>query len=74
MADFSVNPSATLDPDEVVSVGQRAAEVAEATPAAYRERASFQVSRQKCWTVPALAEGKLYVRDESQLVCLNLRK
>ena len=31
--------------------------LAEATPAGYRETASFQASRNKCWTVPALREG-----------------
>ena len=48
--------------------------LAEATPAGYRERASFRVSENKCWTVPVLAAGRLYVRDESRLRCLDLRK
>jgi outer membrane protein assembly factor BamB len=48
--------------------------VARATPEAYREKASYQVSRRKCWTVPVLAQGKLYVRDEQQIVCLDLKK
>jgi outer membrane protein assembly factor BamB len=47
---------------------------AEATPAGYRERAAFQVSEQKCWTVPSLAGGRLYVRDEEHLLCLDLRE
>jgi hypothetical protein len=47
--------------------------LAEATPDGYREKAAFQVSRNKCWTVPAVAGGRLYVRDESRLVCLDLR-
>jgi outer membrane protein assembly factor BamB len=46
--------------------------LAVAAPAGYREEASHQVSEHKCWTVPALAGGKLYVRDECQLVCLDL--
>jgi outer membrane protein assembly factor BamB len=48
--------------------------VAEATPAGYRQTASWRVSANKCWTVPALAGGRLYVRDESQIVCLDLRR
>lgn len=48
--------------------------LAEATPDGYRETASFQVSGNKCWTVPALAGGRLYVRDEGQLACLDLRR
>jgi outer membrane protein assembly factor BamB len=44
----------------------------EATPDGYRPVASARVSHNKCWTVPALAGGRLYVRDESQLCCLDL--
>jgi outer membrane protein assembly factor BamB len=47
--------------------------LAEATPAGYHEKASCRVSENKCWTVPVLAGGKLYVRDESRLVCLDMR-
>jgi outer membrane protein assembly factor BamB len=47
--------------------------VAQATTEAYRERASYQVSQNKCWTAPVLAAGRLYVRDESCLRCLDLR-
>ncbi len=46
--------------------------LAAATGEGYREEASYRVSPSKCWTVPALAGGRLYVRDESQLVCLDL--
>jgi outer membrane protein assembly factor BamB len=46
--------------------------LAEATPAGYRETGSFRVSENKCWTVPAWADSRLYVRDESQLACLDL--
>jgi outer membrane protein assembly factor BamB len=47
--------------------------LADAAPEGFRARASFRVSSGKCWTVPALAGGKLYVRDEAMLVCLELR-
>lgn len=46
----------------------------EATPEGYREKASVRVSEQKCWTVPTLADQRLYIRDEAQLQCLDLRK
>jgi outer membrane protein assembly factor BamB len=46
--------------------------LAEASPAGYHEKASCRVSEHKCWTVPALAGRRLYVRDESQLLCLDL--
>jgi outer membrane protein assembly factor BamB len=48
--------------------------LASASGAGYREEASYRLSRSKCWTVPSLAGGRLYVRDESQLVCLALAK
>jgi len=48
--------------------------LAEAAPDGYRQRASFQVSQNKCWTVPVLAGGRLYIRDESRLRCFDLRR
>jgi len=47
--------------------------LAEATPSEYREISSFQFSRNKCWTSPVLAGGRLYVRDEEKIVCYDLR-
>ncbi len=48
--------------------------LAEATPDGYHEKATCRVSEHKCWTVPVLADGRLYIRDESQLLCLDVRK
>jgi outer membrane protein assembly factor BamB len=47
--------------------------LAEATPTGYHERAAFQLSEHKCWTVPSVAHGRLYVRDEADLFCYDLR-
>jgi outer membrane protein assembly factor BamB len=47
--------------------------LAEATPDGYRELSAVQFSEQKCWTVPALANGRLYLRDPARVVCLDLR-
>jgi outer membrane protein assembly factor BamB len=47
--------------------------LAEASPSGYREKATVQVSTNKCWTVPVVASGRLYVRDEGCLRCLDLR-
>ena len=46
----------------------------EATPAAFREKSKAQVLNSRCWTVPSLANGRLYLRDESEIVCLDLRE
>ncbi len=48
--------------------------LAEATPEAYRQKASFQFSHNKCWTVPVLANGRLYVRDEEKIACFEVGK
>lgn len=47
--------------------------LAEATPGEYRERALFQLFDDKCWTVPTLAGGRLYLRTQKEMVCLDLR-
>lgn len=46
----------------------------EATPAAYTEKASFQVADAKHWTVPTLYDGRLYVRNERDLFCLDVKR
>ena len=46
----------------------------EATPGAYNELARAQVLRGKCWTSPTLAHGKLYLRNQEEIVCLDLQK
>ena len=45
----------------------------EASPKAYREKASHQVAEAKHWTVPTLYQGRLYVRNEHDLFCLKLK-
>ena len=45
----------------------------EATPTAYIEKAGAQILRGKCWTMPSLANGKLYLRNEKEMVCLDLK-
>jgi outer membrane protein assembly factor BamB len=47
--------------------------LAEATPSGYKEQGSFRVLHSnRTWTVPALAGGRLYVRDEAHIVCIDL--
>jgi len=45
----------------------------EATPEGYRELASHQVLKGRCWTAPSLWNGQLYVRNHTELVRLDLR-
>jgi outer membrane protein assembly factor BamB len=48
--------------------------LAEANPDHYREKASFKFSGPRCWTLPVVADGLLYVRDEEKIVCYDLKK
>jgi hypothetical protein len=45
----------------------------EATPAAYTELARFQAMEGKAWTAPTLADGRLYLRDQDEIVALEMR-
>jgi len=47
--------------------------LAPATPEGFHEKASFTFSANKCWTVPVVAGGLLYLRDEKQVACYDLR-
>ncbi len=44
----------------------------EATPEAYREKASVQALKGKCWTAPTLVDGRLFLRNEEEMVCLKV--
>ncbi|MDG1891936.1 MAG: PQQ-like beta-propeller repeat protein [Verrucomicrobiota bacterium] len=45
-------------------------------PSAPHEISKFQVPEMKypCWTAPALAGGKLYLRGENRLICYQLKR
>ncbi|MCH9652168.1 MAG: PQQ-binding-like beta-propeller repeat protein [Deltaproteobacteria bacterium] len=47
--------------------------MARATPEAYDELGRKQVLSGKTWTSPSLADGRLYLRDLEDLVCLDVR-
>ena len=44
----------------------------EATPDKYTEVAQAHILSGRCWTPPTLANGKLYLRNQSELVCLKI--
>lgn len=48
--------------------------LAEPSPAGYKELARFDATQGKAWTSPTLADGRLYLRDEDEIVALDLRK
>lgn len=46
--------------------------LAEATPEGYRELAATQLLEGRSWTSPSLAAGRLYVRNETEMVVVDL--
>ena len=47
--------------------------LAEASPAGYAEKARARVLRGKTWTAPTLAGGRLYLRNEREMISLNMK-
>jgi len=47
----------------------------EANPKEYVEKGRIEFSKQghSCWSVPVVANGRLYVRDLERLVCFDVR-
>ena len=43
-----------------------------ATPERYDELASVRLCRHRTWTPPSLADGMLFIRDEEEIICLDL--
>jgi outer membrane protein assembly factor BamB len=60
---------------KLIIYGERATlALAAISPEKYREISKTQVLDDQTWTVPTLADGRLFVRNQKELVCLNLRK
>lgn len=74
-ADRSVGKGALIAAQgHLFIVGERGmVGVAEASPEAYREVGRMQVLEYKSWTPPALSGGKLFIRDQKNIACLDLR-
>jgi outer membrane protein assembly factor BamB len=45
----------------------------EATPEAYRELGRSQALEGKSWTAPTLAGGRLYLRDQDEIACFEVK-
>ena len=44
----------------------------EASPAGFKEKARFKAVSGKCWSTPAIADGRLYVRSTKEAACFDL--
>ncbi len=59
--------------DRLIVLGEEGAlALVEATPDKYRELAKVQMLHGRCWTPPTVAHGKLYLRNQEELVCLDV--
>ena len=48
--------------------------LAEATPSGYVEKARAQILKGRTWTMPSLAAGTLYLRNQEELVALDISR
>ncbi|MCB0293421.1 MAG: hypothetical protein KDH97_24420, partial [Calditrichaeota bacterium] len=48
--------------------------LAEASPEKFTEISRIQALNGKSWTAPTLVGGRLYLRNQSEMVCYDLRK
>ena len=61
--------------DRLIILGERGKlALVEASPKEYREISSFELFDTLTWIVPTLSDGRLYVRNETELVCLDVKK
>lgn len=59
--------------DQLVILGDNGVlALAEARPDAYRELARVQALNGKSWTAPTVAGGRLYLRNQQEIVCFDL--
>jgi len=47
--------------------------LAEATPAGFAEKGRIKIMEGKTWTSPVLSHGRLYLRDEDEMIVLDVR-
>ena len=48
--------------------------LAPASPDGYTETAKARVVQGTCYTAPTLANGKLYLRSDQEMVCIEMKK
>lgn len=59
---------------KLIICGERATlALAEVSPDGYKEISQAPMLEDRTWTVPTLSGGRLFVRNEKELVCLNLK-
>lgn len=66
--------SLILADGQLIVLGERGQlALVEASPSAYTEKAKAQVMQGKTWTMPALSDGKLILRNQKEIVALDFK-
>ena len=62
--------------DKLIVLGEKGLlSIAQATPQGYQQIASAQILDGRCWTMPVLANGRIYARNaKGHLVCVDVQK
>jgi outer membrane protein assembly factor BamB len=47
--------------------------MAKASKDGYEELGSVEAMKGKCWTAPTIADGRIYLRNQTEMVCYDLR-
>ena len=47
--------------------------LAEPSPQGYHEISRFQFCEERTWTVPTVADGRLFVRNEREMACYKVK-
>ena len=63
-----------MRPQRIVWYLERYHNIQTSDATAYRETGRHQALEGKAWTSPTLAHGRLYLRDQDELVCFDLRR
>jgi outer membrane protein assembly factor BamB len=72
--DRTVNGTIVLCQDHFIFLSEKGKlSVAKASPAGFDAVGAAQVLQGRCWTVPTIHNGRLYVRNLEKLVCIDLR-
>jgi outer membrane protein assembly factor BamB len=73
-ADFGIATLILADKKLLILKATGQLVLAEASAKGYRELSSARVSTATCRALPALSDGRLYIRDEKSLMCFDVGK
>jgi len=67
--------SLILADDHLIVLGERGKlSLVEKNHTEFKEKAKIQILDGKCWTSPTLANGRLYLRNNKEMLCLDMKR